>query len=300
MKNNPQNPFDKYDGFSEIFINDKNFQAKSKAAFNLYFPQKNKFKSYFGLGFFKVFIFNNLIASIIFGVIIIGGFSVSGAELVAPNQFKPSTIAANLFNTNKVSQKTQEKDPYTKLIPDENYNVATLDLCDISIKYPKKVKGLEIGSQISKPDKYNPTLIQSINLDAKTQLESPINDSTIPVLNFGFYCYNQEFIAADDNAENYILVDKEILQQYTGWFISIEGGITNFKTGKYQVGQAFQTFTFNYNNKFYSIAFSTKINLSQEALDDEYTKNVALERSGIFGEDVQIQFNSLAKNISSK
>ena len=87
----------------------------------------------------------SLVAFSILAVICIGAL---GAQAAAPNEYKPSTVISNLFGGNQ----QKDKDPYTALVPDSelgkkdgsvapddsNY-VAKLNLCDLALKFPKKV-----------------------------------------------------------------------------------------------------------------------------------------------------------------
>jgi hypothetical protein len=93
-------------------------------------------------------------------------------------------------------------------------------------------------------------------------------------------------------------VNKDILRKYTGWFIAIENDITEFKMAKTQIGEQFQTFKFKFKDKFYEMNFHTRENLKTPISQDEGS-NFYLKTKGLFGEQVQIQFNSLIRSESN-
>ena len=82
---------------------------------------------------FAHLIAKNAIVATVITLIALTTVGASATELLAPEEFKPSTQIQNLFASN------QQKDtnPYTALKPDENNDVVISDTCDLAIKYPK-------------------------------------------------------------------------------------------------------------------------------------------------------------------
>lgn len=294
------NPFNQNDYLTEVLTSDINYTTSKNQAFKVFLKEyqskdllvSEPKKSFFG-SFFKT-ITTHSTAFILGLIITTGAIGASAAENYAPKNYKPSMIFNELFKINKQT----EKNPYTKLTADANNNVVVSERCGVAIKYPKQIGGEGIAVRLQQADKFNPTIIESIVFDATRQFSSAINDSTIPINNLGFTCRSEEFYSNDDPKSNWILVNKDILRKYTGWFIAIENDITEFKMAKTQVGEQFQTFRFKFKDKFYEMDFHTKENLKNPLSEDEGS-NFYLKNKGLFGEQIQIQFNSLVRSDSN-
>lgn len=300
MSQKTPNPFNQTDYLTEVIKSDNNYQASKKESFNQFTTQYkeqglfiNESKPSIFMKMFKICTTHSTAFAL--GLIIAGGaVGASAAENYAPQNYKPSVIFNELFKINKQTQ----KNPYTKLTADNENNVIVSKKCDVAIKYPKQISGEKIGVILQQPDRNNPTIIESINFDASRQLESAINDSAIPINNLSLTCRTSDFYSNDDPASNWIPVNKDILRKYTGWFIAIENDITEFKMAKTQIGEQFQTFKFKFKDKFYDLSFHTRENL-KPILESDEGSNFYLKNKGLFGEQIQIQFNSLISSDSN-
>jgi len=236
----------------------------------------------------------------------------SAAELLAPDEFKPSTQIKNLFGANN----QPEKDPYTALKPDQGSNVAISDSCDLAIKYPKMIDNREMAvfnntldltpeeREAYKGTEIDPQkMIASLSVYHSYQGNIDFNVDRL-INSFDIFCYDiaqerNSIISTDYyksggddlNKTSYYEISKEQLKDNYGWFIT-EADIKNIAV--YQTnglsgnGKSIsQTILFDYKNKLYMI------NVIPEK-DNDFS--VTLNSKGLFGEQIQLQFSSLVKN----
>ena len=145
----PKNPFENYEEWTPWLEGDKLYWQAKQSGWKQYQQQYLKNNNNFFMSFkqqyinFAHLIAKNVIVATIIMLIALTTVGASATELLAPEEFKPSTQIQNLFGANKFGANKQvEKDPYTALKPDENNDVVSMDKCNMSIKYPKKVGNL--------------------------------------------------------------------------------------------------------------------------------------------------------------
>jgi hypothetical protein len=288
---NNSNPFDKVESIQSWLDQDSDFNLSKKQSWQNY-KQSNLKTNY---NIFNImtkttlkFISTHVVLSAILGISIFSAIGASAAEFLAPSQYKPTTIFQDLFNTNK----QVERDPYTSLKPDNDNNVVKINDCDIAIKYPKAINGLEI-----EPVKLNPQYFEDKSM--KGAVLQNFQDLSRPYENQK--SLNSLQVSCADNYFDYYADDKyapsisnEELAKYTGWFISGESKLENLKISR---GVYNHSIMFKFNSKYYYITSVSKSQILEEnySKENEYLNEV-LNNPGIFSEQVQIQFNSLAKN----
>ena len=143
----PTNPFNSDEDWEEWFKKDRYYQQSLKSSWKEYItnnplptsPFMSIKNSY--LKIINVITKNAVVATFIM-IIALTTVSASAAQLIAPTEYKPSTIASNFL-----SNKQKDTNPYTALKSDNDNNVAISDKCDLAIKYPKKVQNISIGIQ---------------------------------------------------------------------------------------------------------------------------------------------------------
>jgi hypothetical protein len=213
----------------------------------------------------------------------LGSVGASAAELFAPEDYKPSTVAQKTFNPkNFETNKQKEKNPYTALKPDENNNVASLDQCYLAVKYPKDIQNIKISIQrnsdvnIIMQGTFNTfTVFTDIPIGSDTKyatgstnwirIECTQNKKTLPL----------------EGLQNGIGISKEELRQKTGWFIAQ----ADLKEIEYiETLNGTMLVQFFYNGMYYQI---------DSALETEENK---ANNWILFGNQIQIQFNSLVEN----
>ncbi len=259
---------------------------------------------------FAHLITKNAIAATFIMLIALTTVGASAAELLAPTEYKPSTQIQNLFGANKQI----ETDPYTALKPDQENDVASLDECDLSIKYPKHLllnqEKLEITPSYMEiyPDSQ---ILNGATLTAPEKLTDPENPysaiSQIYYLTFG--CYQENYIPQPRDQANFStepMTKEEILDKF-GWFIT-EAEMTDIKGMKFddniEMGTnytGYNQITFKFENRHYFIHVQERNPKpeeydTQDFITQERQTNGFFDRPGIFGNQVQFQFNSLVKN----
>ena len=207
-----------------------------------------------------------ILASLIM-LVAMSGVGASAAQILAPEEFKPSTLAQNLFKSN--TQK--DKDPYTSLAPDEDNYVAKLDKCDLGLKYPRVYKGTPTSFFVyEKDDEYE----YSINTDQTTNAYFTIRCNSKKISrNLEYYNYDNEGNSIQKDIKE-TTINKQDLASITGWLIT-QADITDITI--VEVDQELREVYFSYKSTF----FSANIN----GLD--------------LSRDIQLQFNSLVTNTFS-
>jgi hypothetical protein len=200
-------------------------------------------------------------------LVALGGVGASAAQILAPEEFKPSTLAQNLFKSN--TQK--DKDPYTSLSPDDENYVAKLDKCDLGIKYPRLFNGSQTSLFVyEKDDEYS----YSIDADetSNTYFSVRCDSKKIPQIT-EYYNYDNRGDFVQKNIQ-ITSINKEELASITGWLIT-QAEITDIT--KVEVDGELRDVYFSYKSIFYNATIN-----------------------GIsFGRNIQLQFNSLVTNTFS-
>lgn len=304
------NPFLKEDWLAETLANQEKIQNKSlselsKFRSNLQLKNQTSMspKSYNILQFISKHVF----LSLVIGLLTFTTISASAAQAFAPEEFKPTTIYNNLFKANKQI----ERDPYTKLQPDDNNYVLSLDKCDLSIKYPRQIANAPIYAAnmdglYNSSDKYISSL-SLLTFELTKQTPPDIDyDDWVEFLTTYTTLHKLDMVCFEKGVNTYInlpdvpLDEKTLttkdLMELTGWFITNEAQITNIRSVTFDDNVSLN---FEYNNKVYAFNFKKEgFVLGPEA--DSRTKELEskgyYKKQGIFGNQVQIQFNSLVKS----
>ncbi len=147
------NPFNSHEDWEEWFNKDRFYRQSLAKSWKMYIKQNplpNTFfmKLHTNYLNFVNFLTKNAIVATAICLIALTAVSASAAQLVAPTEYKPSTLAGNLFGANK----QKETNPYTALKPDGENDVASMDKCDLSVKYPKTVNSKNLVAVSKKED----------------------------------------------------------------------------------------------------------------------------------------------------
>jgi hypothetical protein len=296
MTQTPKNPFDREDWFSEVVKSNDSIMNSSKQAF-LQFQTKYSPQSMTKFQKVLTFFTTHTITAVLTASICLGGIATFAAQQVAPEQYKPSTVVNNLFKNNKI----QQTNPNKPLVSDAQNDVVSYDPCNISIKYPKQIAGEKIlavkpqdynqPGDKSIPNYYGVTIMsqKSFNYDATSNIQE----------NVGFSC-SKEFIPPADNNLNSTMTAQE-LADLTGWFITGEQKLEEIRTENQATAGPFRTVYFKFKDYYYRIDFTTKkipTNILNSQPEDIKTFwNNATSKPGIFGDQIQIQFNNVANNV---
>ena len=312
---NSKNPFNKEETIQNWLNSDEQYHhSKQQSLFD--FQQKHNLNNNFIQSIFMSLkekyinfahlISKNVIVATIIMLIALTTVGASATELLAPEEFKPSTQIKNLFAANQ----QKETNPYTALKPDENNDVVSMDKCNMSIKYPKKVDNLTTEYFISgdineekredRPYFYDETYngqnsLQTIAFMAYSTepWEDNYHPLTIlpyqPELSIKGYGYQSMFLSCFDNlklgdvlqSDPYSKsISKEELRLLTGWFIT-EGELENIMVLDHsEDGRTY--FSFSYENMVYGIYINNGEMLPISSSNQ-----------------IQLQFNSLVKNEAS-
>jgi hypothetical protein len=295
---NPQpsvkNPFTQEEVLQAWLENDVDYtKAKLQVKNTLQLNKSNKLMSFKDkyLQFIHLVTKNAVVASLIM-FLAVGTLSASAAEVFAPNDYKPSTISKNIFNTNK----QPDKDPYTALRTDDNNYVANLKACDISIKFPKQINGKNVEVYTDQRYQEN-TLINYFTLvdayEFSPQYASQISRDEKPSIAFNSFnlnCGNFKTKFGEDYTQTKLTTDQ--LRNKTSWFVT-----ENELSDIYDI-------TGNFNSRVYeykTILFTHKdIEYRIDYADPNYKGSDKQDLPGIFTNQIQIQFNSLVQNQDNK
>lgn len=224
----------------------------------------------------------------------------SAAELLAPEEFKPSTQIENIFQANKQI----ETDPYTPLKPDEQNSVVNFEECDLAIKFPKQLDNPSFPDQEFIPGQQN---IKAFNDSLESDLANPeINNNqklaSVIILpedtenqsqNFHyarFSCYQK---SEDKEQILKITPDMQVTENYTtedmikefGWFIT-QADLENLQKIS---ATDFEEYILTY----YMFDFEGKTYLIETYSFEDFEGSF---KSGVFGQQYQLQFASLTQN----
>jgi hypothetical protein len=247
---------------------------------------------------FTHLITKNAIVATLIMLIALTTVGASATELLAPTEYKPSTQIKNLFTANK----QKETDPYTALKPDSKNDVVISESCDLAIKYPKQIQNKKINvynysitkEEIANPQNYRyGTLAINGGLN-DMELASKPSDR---LHDFVIGCFDKNYdrnqivskeAYQGERGTSYRELTKEELRTSYGWFIT-EADLQNITLYKAQSpsGEIQENILFDYGNKLYWIYVAP---FNGNSFGEELNPN------GVFGEQVQLQFNSLVKN----
>ena len=224
---------------------------------------------------------------------------LNSTEIGKELDLKPDNVRQKLGRLIKKIRKNclslwPNQTPYTALKPDNENDVVSVDGCDISLKYPKKIKNVKIDSFEIQEGLYFDKSTQGISLNTLPNLNLPyekqdrVNELTIT-------CSD-----ANDIAEQEYLfetVSPEDLRKITGWFITSEGRLGPVLTRKPDTASTlpYLQYYFQFIKKYYQILTINEDILKKSPFEAVY-KAEMLKSGGIYAEQVQIQFNSLVKN----
>ena len=295
-----QNPKEDEDLIVTLLENDKNFLKNRKLDYlktKQYLKPVNNFFMSIQEKYLQTvhFITKNAVAATIIMLISLTAVSASTAEVFAPEEFKPSTQIENLFGNN------QQKDtnPYTALKPDGENDVAISDKCDLAIKYPKQIGNKEINIYNNNSTESETNDLRKGVLAINGGLKDMENNSTANqrLNDFVIACFdknqNREDIVSKEVYQasqglSYAEISKEELRERYGWFIT-EANMERIALYKAQSpsGEIQENILFNYQDKLYWMYIIPETNnIFKEDLNP----------NGVFGNQIQLQFNSLVKN----
>jgi len=290
---NPQpsvkNPFTQEEVLQAWLENDVDYtKAKLQVKNTLQLNKSNKLMSFKDkyLQFVHLVTKNAVVASLIM-FLSVGTLSASAAEVFAPNDYKPSTISKNIFNTNK----QPDKDPYTALRTDDNNNVANLKACDISIKFPKQINGKNVEvytDQYYQGDKLFNFFMLSDKYQFTKEFAGQVSRGEKPSIafhTFNLNCGLDKTEYGEGYTQTKITTDQ--LRIKTGWFVT-ENELNNI----YDITSDYQNNTILFTHK--------DIQYTIDYINPNYKGSDKQDLPGIFTNQIQIQFNSLVKNQDNK
>ena len=314
---NPKNPFKDNEDWQYWFNLDPDFVSKKKRALNKFFQTHNYSISFFmslKTKFTKlihIFTANAVVATI--SVILIGGtIGVSAAEILAPTEYKPSTFIQ------KYSQNKQEqKDPFTALAPDTDNSVVSIPDCNLALKYPKQVGNLKtsdsVETMVSTQFISDKEYFDSIGAFMLSTEQTTENKKSNQIYTHCFKKVDYQKLSPKKSKEN--SATKEQVFKETGWFI-FEADLQNFED------ITFESDDFKYDNKYinllernvkfefqdlvYEVSYTPRaltindFDTKDTDLLTQFKQRGELDIPGIFGNQIQLQFNSIVTNTFSE
>jgi hypothetical protein len=299
---NNQNPFLAEEPLNVWFESD-NFYQKSKKTSLRQFKQNEKISTNIfmslKLSYLKIvnLITKHAVIATLLMVLALTSVSASAAQLIAPTEYKPTTLASNLFTSNK----QKEVNPYTALKPDENNDVVSSEKCNLTIKYPKYFD-------------QKPLSVDQNNYDVNSNSEGDylyIRPDQNPDQKWIYYstpsiaCYANKPDGLDPNPEkspdnpnmaSYGKERKDLGKDFVakefGWFIN---QVTDLQFRIYENTALPNQYTiyFTFENKHYLVVVSTQDGKADPAIGQDIIK-------ALKGNQIQLQFNSLVKNEANK
>jgi len=289
-----ENPFKQEEVLQAWLENDSDYnKAKLKIKKTLQLNNPNKLMSFNPYINFVNYITKHAILATLIMFLAIGTLSASALEAFGPNEYKPSTISKNLFNANK----QPDKDPYTALKADSNNDVANLEACDLSIKFPKKINGKNVEVYNEKRYQGN-DLINYFTLTDSYEFTREYTNQIIkgeaPNVAFSRFDISCDRIQNNFQYSGYETrkIETNELREKTGWLITeaelddiaiINAGESNDSNNYIYFKYRGVRYNISYLNKSYTGTFNPVKILPE-----------------IQPEQVQIQFNSIVKNQSTK
>ncbi|MBC7406204.1 MAG: hypothetical protein H7230_01890 [Candidatus Parcubacteria bacterium] len=212
-----QNPFQDTDLLTEIIRQDISIKERSKQAYQAfkskYYRKPKPQTLTFMSRIFKTISTHS--TAFIIGLVLAGSaVGASAAQLVAPENLKPSTIFNELFKLNK----QPDKNPFTKLIPDDKNDVVLSKPCDLAIKYPKEFNNtfVQIYSRYQpknpetlKQDYFKGAFKEELTISGVAEQGSGLN------INCGDL--NSSNLAGDSKPKSLTRLE---LAAKTGWFVT--------------------------------------------------------------------------------
>ena len=294
----PKNPFSREDWFSELVRIDKDVKTTLKTSytnFQIKYNPQSMTRTQKILTFFTT----HTITAVVTASICLGGIATFAAQTTAPEQYKPSTVINNLFKNNKV----QQTNPNTPLVSDNNNDVVSYDPCNISIKFPKQLAGEKIIA-VQPKDYYNAedkTLPNYFGVSIKSQKNFDYDNTTKIANSVSISCSINNDAPLDPQTQTQLSIKE--LSDITGWFITADQGISEIQSQDQNIYGPSRSIIFKYKNLYYRINFVDKtIPESVMKLNSAEQRKVwldAVNTPGIFGDQIQIQFNNVAKNIAN-
>lgn len=290
-----KNPFTQEEGLQAWLENDTDYQkAKLKVKNTLQLNKSNKLMSsnnpYIN---FVNYITKHAILATLIMFLAVGTLSASALEAFGPNEYKPSTISKNLFNSNK----QPDKDPYTALKADNNNEVANLEACDISIKFPKQINGKNVEVYNEKRYFGNDLINYFTLADSYEYTREYTNQiikgetPNVAFSRFSLSCDKTPDYFQYSGYETRKLATKE-LREKTGWLIT-EVDLEDIAL--MSAGDSADS-----NNYIYFKYKGIRYNISYLNKNYTGTLNPVKILPEIQPEQVQIQFNSIVTNQSTK
>ncbi|MEM1312262.1 MAG: hypothetical protein AAGF07_02245 [Patescibacteria group bacterium] len=301
------NPFDREENLQPWFTQDKNYRTAQKLFWQDYLSKTRSERANTNILYtmtYKTlrFISAHTVISVIIGIILFTAIGATTAEALAPEVNKPSTILQRVLEVNQ----QPEKDPYTALKPDSENNVVSLDACDLSVKFPKQIEN--ISTQASRIDfEMYGIRIQGADFSYKPNLSIP-NYENLKLNELSITCADEYFDYYSGEKEAPRITNQE-LADYTGWFISSESELEDLRIDQ---GYDYHSILFKHTDKYYYIRgfdLSKQANIDNiESIPDydpiydntirEFRADIDGRKQlpGIFPNQVQLQFNSIASN----
>jgi hypothetical protein len=248
MSNFNQNPLQHEDELIPILLQNQDFINSSKSALNSYKKNHNlKKSSYnkptFNLSQFMSYNFSHFtkfsFAGLAVFTLLAGGLS---AQALAPENLKPTTLANNLFSTNK----QKDNNPQVALKQEPGSVVATLNSCDLNLKYPESMNDTKLSFQKSEDTATSQFGTYSLSIPNYQNEQISMSANRIEISCSTSLDTFQPLINAK-------IVTVDELRKETGWFIS-NSNLTNIKLGNVNGNNLTQ---FKINDKFYQIISSS-------------------------------------------
>jgi hypothetical protein len=230
------NPFELEENLTPWFEKDNQYRASKNSAFKKYVRKRQKKSGLEGMfhsvnSDLAILLFKNAsIVAAAFIVTIFTGMSAAAAEIVAPEQYKPSNLirlsqvepedTRQLTNDdieNGLLNNVEKYEP-KPLVPDENNDVLVLDECNLAIKYNKKSLDAVTSSNI-----YSSRYWQRIE---NIQLKEVGKDSTQSMSGTNYISCHERVNQTDDLNEtlqedqDLMLENKEKIDAYEVVFLS--------------------------------------------------------------------------------
>lgn len=315
-KKNITNPFETEDWFSQIASRDESVKISAQNSYLKFNQLQKKSQPSFQTVYLRFVnsITRHAFLSTIIMLLVVGTLGASAAEAFAPSSSKPSEVVKKITQQ-VVVNKVPDANPYTSLKADSNYNVSKLDECDLAIKYPSSLKSVK-NDDLPVSIQYSPK-VDSSNYLAGATIVTPENlaDRKNPYSGlsqshyFSLGCYDQNYTPKDSDQATFSTepMTKEDLKSKFGWFIT-QSDITEIKQMKFDDNvskgtnyKGYNQITFKFKNKFYYLNFQERNPLKQDFTPDElkYYNPDYFNFKGIFGNQVQLQFNSQVNNESN-
>ena len=300
-----KNPFDNEENLTSWFGVDKFYQNSKKVDLKKV-KQTLNIKSNFFMSFKDSYttIVNSItkhsITATFIMLLALGGVGASAAELVAPEEFKPSTIIQKTFNPKDFEKNTQkEKNPYTALVSDENNDVVISPACDLAIKYPKRYEN-KFNTVVYRGENTQDQLDYVYIFPKEGELESGDKYFGPSISCFKnkpieIELINPMYVEVNPEYKDMAVIGKEIpninvdyIKKNMGWFIT-EAELSSIRLFDNPNIPGDYSLYFIYNNIHYLIDFQLNDLKTKEGDNDGIIPVIKANQ-------IQLQFNSLVEN----